>query len=124
MDTHGILEIIDEHKEKMPDCVYKELCDKMAELNNKKTKYARVEGIMLFPAYSCDSCSIHDERVNLLVEVGEECGCEYEIETGKICNQYFKSLNESISKHGYTKVLYNVQNDSYLIVLKIEMINA
>ena len=126
MTTHEVLEIIDNNNDKFTDGDYKKLCDKLAELNKKKkTKYARCEGILILPV-SEDGNRFNDERVFLHVEIddslGRSAGCE--IETGKVNDQYFKSVNADIKKSGYSKVGYNIQSDSYLMILKFEILEV
>ena len=46
MDTaQQILSLVDENKEKLTDDVYKELCDKLMELNKAPLKYVRMTGV-------------------------------------------------------------------------------
>lgn len=126
MTTHEVLEIIDNNKQAFSDGEYKKLCDKLAELNmKKKTKYARCEGILIVPV-SEDGNGFNDERVFLHVEIDDSVGRSVggDIETGKVNSRYFESVNNEIEKRGYSKVLYNLQTDSYLMVLKFEMLEV
>ena len=46
MDTaQQILSLVDENKEKLTDDVYKELCDKLMELNKTPLNYVRLTGV-------------------------------------------------------------------------------
>jgi hypothetical protein len=121
--TQQLLSLIDDNKEKLSDGVYKEICDKLAELNKEKeSKYVRIEGILLTMYMADDNMMTSDERVSLLVKVDDSVnrGMVYEIEMGFICTQYFKNINEAIKRHGYIKVMYNNQTDTWLIILKCE----
>ena len=124
MTTHEVLEIIDEHKEMLPDGVYKKLCDKMASLNEKKkTGLARCEGILI-STYSqcCGGTDFLDERVTLLLNIEDSnTAGNFNFESGTVGTGCFKKANDVIEKHGYAKFCYNMQKDSYILIQKFEM---
>ena len=127
MTTHEVLELIDEHKHKIPDGIYKELCDKMAELNRKEPGHARIMGIMVSPVCSCCGDNyLKDVFVNLVVKVTKHTRVPTEddrtISKGAISRGYFDNIREKITEHGYMKKMYDYESDSYLMITSCEFI--
>tara|TARA_R100000655_G_scaffold45590_1_gene82397 strand:- start:813 stop:1202 length:390 start_codon:yes stop_codon:yes gene_type:complete len=127
MAAHEVLDIIDEHKEKLPDGVYKHICELLAKLNKEQwqePKYASVYGCLL-TTHCDDGHYLYDNPVNLLVEVvdpNEVVLEDWGIEKGKVSKEFMADMMISINKRGYVKTSYNRNGDTELIVLKVEMI--
>ena len=127
MTTHQVLEIIDEHKHKMPDGVYKDLCDKMADLNRKEPGYARIKAILISPESSCCGDNyLKDVGVNLVVKLTTQTRDpndeDRKIRQGSISRAYFDNINEHIEKDGYKKAMYDGKTDTYLLITSCEFI--
>ena len=131
MAAHFLLGMIDGIKEELPDGVYKDFCDKLAELNKEQEqepKYARVYGCLL-TTHCDDGHCLYDNAVNLLVElvdpneVNVVNHSELGVEKGKVTKDFVERMQCAIHKRGYMKVGYNRNGDTELIVLKCEFIN-
>jgi len=123
--TQQILSLIDDNKEKLTDGVYKEICDKLAELNKVPARYVKVWGFMVKAVKNKygesevsvvdtdeppDSCLIfHSPRCEIL-QVVDEIPSQYEgvtqvsgcdIPRKMLCGKTYEAINEVLPDRGY-----------------------
>lgn len=124
MSIHEIMDVIDENKDKLPDGVYKTLCDKMSELNTKRRSLAVCHAILVTTYHTCcEGGQIHDENVKLLLNIKEDDeGDGYKFNSGTVSRKCFENTVEEIQKRGHSRHIYDYSNDSYLLILSFELI--
>lgn len=128
--TQQILSLIDDNKEKLTDGVYKEICDKLAELNKVPVGYVKVTGFMVKAVINKygerevraereddsdteappDSCLIyHSPRCEIL-QVVDEIPSQYEgvtqvlgcdLPKKMLCSETYEKMNAVLPNRGY-----------------------
>tara|TARA_R100000951_G_scaffold46611_1_gene39914 strand:- start:3 stop:383 length:381 start_codon:yes stop_codon:yes gene_type:complete len=126
MSAQQIINIIDDYKEKLPDKLYKKICDDLVKINKNEQKYVKVKGIIVTPQSDYDGeLTTDEEGVILCVKVidddAEWSGNDWKL--GKVSNKYIVDSIEKVEKFGYDNVAFDNGKNSTLIILKISYFN-
>ncbi len=126
MSAQQIINIIDDYKEKLPDKLYKKICDDLVKINKNEEKHVKVKGIIVTPQSDYDGeLTTDEEGVILCVKVidddAEWSGNDWKL--GKVSNKYIVDSIEKVEKFGYDNVAFDNGKNSTLIILKISYFN-
>tara|TARA_R110002020_G_C16123653_1_gene760548 strand:+ start:591 stop:1007 length:417 start_codon:yes stop_codon:yes gene_type:complete len=133
--TQQILNIIDENKEKISDGVYKEICDKLAELNKVPHDYVRLTGIgtkivtfddeekgRRMDRNEFDEYDFWHGTKSIILQVVERIGTEYEgvnMNKSIITKGKYDDIKTQIAKYDYYCL---GQADKKFFVTKMEQL--
>ena len=124
MTAHNLINIIDKQKDKLPDGVYKELCDNISAINKEETKFVEIKGTLLIPYNNDDRLYIKDEPVCFVLEIVDKFDSIY---TGLHCGKFTVKATENVInemfRKGYSNHLYGLENNSILMILSIKYVN-
>ena len=130
MSAQQIINIIDDYKQKLPDKLYKKICDDLLKMNKNEQKYVKVKGIIITPQFcnnpeSPHELTNHEEGVVLCVKAidddAEWSGNDWKM--GKVSNKYIVDSIEKVENFGYHHVAFDNGDNSSLIIIKISYIN-
>ena len=119
--TQQLLSLIDDNKEKLSDGAYKEICDKLAELNKVPDEYVRLSGIATkietfdeeekgrrIDRNNFDEYDFWHGEKSVILQVVERLDTEYNplygFDLGKslITKNEYNSIKKGIGKCGYS----------------------
>ena len=127
-----ILSLVDENKEKLTDEVYKNLCDKLMELNKAPDQYVRLTGIRV-KIKTVEYCEGEEESnylrpesksviVQVVDKIGQHITDQCHLDKGLLCKEEYEKIVKEIESDGYRRLkeTYCDWDKTMFLVTKME----